>query len=610
MVRCGDGWYPSAISRRPCLPFARRSPGGGDSLPLLLRRSLHPCLPHPDRHPLVHQEDRHGQSAGLRPGDHGIEPARRHLRARLPGGGALRRWLRLQRAGTPADPDRPAAAPRHRLAHRFRRDAVRGRPGQRQERRPASARAPPAWPPRCGCANGATRSRCTRPSRRAAGSIRTASSRSGCRWRSPWPRSASSSARARTFRYDTRVGDDVTLDELLKRHDAVFVGVGLGQPASPGLPGEDLPGVRDALPFIEETKTRPLDIAARGPRTCWSSAPATPPSTPPRPRAGSAPSRSPSSTAAPRPRSPATRSSSSSPSRTGVRFQWLTAPKRIVGLGKGRGARVRADPPRRARREGAPPPGRGAGLHVHAPGRHGHQGRGPGAGQRASCSHLGLHLKGPDRLAADRETGATSHPRVFAGGDIVDGRDDATVVAVVAMGLRAAAGIDESLGSPRGAGRHRRQPARKQSSAGAPPDDPRLPISLDDRPELQRGGHQEPEPVLAGLRAADELRRPGHARVRRRLGRRRLEDARRADRQRLEPRYGALDCERPAHDGPEQHRAHHRPAARGQPPRDRRGQEALPEARRHRLADGRVEARGLARHRQAAPRTPAPTASS
>jgi len=76
-------------------------------------------------------------------------------------------------------------------------------------------------------------------------------------------------------------------------------------------------------------------------------------------------------------------------------------------------------------------------------------GQGP---DNSFLSHLGLHLKGPDRLAADRETGATSHPRVFAGGDIVDGRDDATVVAVVAMGLRAAAGLDRSLDSPRGAG--------------------------------------------------------------------------------------------------------------------------------------------------------------
>jgi len=76
-------------------------------------------------------------------------------------------------------------------------------------------------------------------------------------------------------------------------------------------------------------------------------------------------------------------------------------------------------------------------------------GQGPDSG---FLSHLGLHLKGPDRLAADRETGATSHPRVFAGGDIVDGRVDATVVAVVAMGLPAAAGLDRSLGSPRGAG--------------------------------------------------------------------------------------------------------------------------------------------------------------
>ena len=78
-------------------------------------------------------------------------------------------------------------------------------------------------------------------------------------------------------------------------------------------------------------------------------------------------------------------------------------------------------------------------------------------------------MKGSDRLAADPETGATSHPRIFAGGDIVEGRDDATVVAVVAMGLRAAAGLDESLGSPRGAGAtppvHRETVIRRSSTS-------------------------------------------------------------------------------------------------------------------------------------------------
>ena len=171
------------------------------------------------------------------------------------------------------------------------------------------------------------------------------------------------------------------------------------------------------------------------------------------------------------------------------------------------------------------------------------------------------------------------------------------------MGLRAAAGLDGSLGSPRGAGAT--PPARPQD--GHPPerlpDDPG-PAAADDRPELRRGGHPQPEPLLAGLGAAHQQRRPDHARVRLRLGRRRLEDPGRPDHQRVEPaRRAALA--RPAADGPQQHRAHHRPAAGDEPARDPRGQEALSEARRHRVADGGVEARGLARHRQEELRTPA-----
>jgi glutamate synthase (NADPH/NADH) small chain len=43
---------------------------------------------------------------------------------------------------------------------------------------------------------------------------------------------------------------------LLAKHDAVFVGVGLGATNSLGVAGEDLPGVFDALKFIEYIKTR------------------------------------------------------------------------------------------------------------------------------------------------------------------------------------------------------------------------------------------------------------------------------------------------------------------------------------------------------------------
>ena len=46
-----------------------------------------------------------------------------------------------------------------------------------------------------------------------------------------------------------------SVDRLLAEYDAVFVGVGLGRTKTLGIPGEDLPGVIDALTFIEHLKT-------------------------------------------------------------------------------------------------------------------------------------------------------------------------------------------------------------------------------------------------------------------------------------------------------------------------------------------------------------------
>ena len=53
---------------------------------------------------------------------------------------------------------------------------------------------------------------------------------------------------------NTRVGRDVPLADLERDFDAIFVGVGLGLTKKLGIPGEELPGVREALGFIEEIK--------------------------------------------------------------------------------------------------------------------------------------------------------------------------------------------------------------------------------------------------------------------------------------------------------------------------------------------------------------------
>jgi glutamate synthase (NADPH/NADH) small chain len=54
------------------------------------------------------------------------------------------------------------------------------------------------------------------------------------------------------------VGRDVTVDALWDEADAVFIGVGLGVTETLGLPGEDLPGVIDAITFIDRLKNRPF----------------------------------------------------------------------------------------------------------------------------------------------------------------------------------------------------------------------------------------------------------------------------------------------------------------------------------------------------------------
>jgi glutamate synthase (NADPH/NADH) small chain len=52
------------------------------------------------------------------------------------------------------------------------------------------------------------------------------------------------------------LGRDTTLDALMKAHDAVFLGIGLAGVNGLGIPGEELPGVRDAVDFIAELRQK------------------------------------------------------------------------------------------------------------------------------------------------------------------------------------------------------------------------------------------------------------------------------------------------------------------------------------------------------------------
>ncbi len=60
------------------------------------------------------------------------------------------------------------------------------------------------------------------------------------------------------FRLNTEIGTDVSMDDLVNEYDAVFLGMGTYTYMQGGFPGEDLPGVHDALPFLVSNVNRRL----------------------------------------------------------------------------------------------------------------------------------------------------------------------------------------------------------------------------------------------------------------------------------------------------------------------------------------------------------------
>ncbi|HEV7857700.1 MAG TPA: NAD(P)-dependent oxidoreductase [Pyrinomonadaceae bacterium] len=56
--------------------------------------------------------------------------------------------------------------------------------------------------------------------------------------------------------FQVQNSETISLEELESKHDAIFLGIGLGATTRLNIPGEDLEGVYDALDFIERIKTR------------------------------------------------------------------------------------------------------------------------------------------------------------------------------------------------------------------------------------------------------------------------------------------------------------------------------------------------------------------
>src|SRR5205823_12972793 len=64
------------------------------------------------------------------------------------------------------------------------------------------------------------------------------------------------------FQQGVAIGRDTSITDLLGKHNLLFLGVGLGGTGRLGVPGDDLPLVREALAWIEKLKAAP-DAAER-----------------------------------------------------------------------------------------------------------------------------------------------------------------------------------------------------------------------------------------------------------------------------------------------------------------------------------------------------------
>lgn len=66
------------------------------------------------------------------------------------------------------------------------------------------------------------------------------------------------------IRSGVTIGRDISFEDMRAQCDAVLVAVGLSGTRKLGIPGEELPGVIDALAFIEHLKTHPYDATPVG----------------------------------------------------------------------------------------------------------------------------------------------------------------------------------------------------------------------------------------------------------------------------------------------------------------------------------------------------------
>jgi glutamate synthase (NADPH) small chain len=261
------------------------------------------------------------------------------------------------------------------------------------------------------------------------------------------------------FELDAVIGKVFTIPQLLGEmgYQAVFVGTGAGSPKFMGIPGEALNGVFSANEFLTRVNLmrgydRPLydTPVGMGRRVAVVGAGNT----------AMDAARVALRIGADEVAIVYRRSERESPARTeelhhaqeeGVRFHWLTNPVRILGTEAGWVSGLECvemelgEPDASGRRRPVPKPGTERTLDVDTV----ICALGTTANPIIAQTTPGLRTNRWGYIEADTETGATSLPGVFAGGDIVTG--SATVILAMGAGRKAAAGILRHLDVETGA---------------------------------------------------------------------------------------------------------------------------------------------------------------
>ncbi len=246
-----------------------------------------------------------------------------------------------------------------------------------------------------------------------------------------------------TIKTNTKVGRDVSLADLERRHHALFLGVGLGQSPDLRIPGEDLTGVVDALDFIERVTTRKWSAVDVGKRVAVIGAGNTAIDAVTEAKRLGAEQvmiiyrRSAQEMSAYDFEFELAKSDS-------VQFHFLTAPTRIIGNGAVEALEcirmTLGAPDAKGKKTPKPVPGSEFTLPVDMVIK--------AIGQKTSDAFLSqisaLKMEN-GKVAVNPVTHQSSNPKYFAGGDCINGGKE--VVNAAADGKRAARGIDAYLSS-------------------------------------------------------------------------------------------------------------------------------------------------------------------